>query len=65
MDGFRWGMDDSILGRTHCSHYLGIMKLNRRNYSTPKHDPLNVAKARYATGEIPIEEFNQTKEDLA
>ena len=43
----------------------GITKLSRRDDSTPKHDSLNVAKERYAKGEIPREEFNQIKKDLS
>ncbi|MFC2033606.1 SHOCT domain-containing protein [Chloroflexota bacterium] len=42
----------------------GIMRLSRRNYSTPKHEPLNMAKERYAKGEIPREEFSKIKKDL-
>ena len=43
----------------------GITKLSRRNGSTPKHDPLDVAKERYAKGEISKEEFEQIKKDLS
>ncbi len=43
----------------------GIMKLSQRNGSTPKRDPLDVAKERYAKGEIPREEFEQLKKDLS
>ncbi|MFC1993541.1 SHOCT domain-containing protein [Chloroflexota bacterium] len=43
----------------------GITKLSRRDDSTPKHDPLNVAKERYAKGEISREEFNQIKKALS
>ena len=43
----------------------GITKLSRRDDPTLKHDPLNVAKERYAKGEITREEFNQIKKDLS
>jgi len=43
----------------------GITKLARRGGSTPKHDPLDVAKERYAKGEISREEFEQIKKDLS
>ena len=42
----------------------GITKLSRRNGSTTKHDPLDIAKERYVKGEISGEEFNQIKKDL-
>ncbi len=43
----------------------GIMKFSRRNGSAPKRDPLEIAKVRYAKGEISKEEFEQIKKDLA
>ncbi|MFC1897679.1 SHOCT domain-containing protein [Chloroflexota bacterium] len=43
----------------------GIKKISSRDDSTPKYAPLNVAKERYAKGEIPREEFNQIKKDLS
>ena len=43
----------------------GITKLSGRNGSTPKHDPLDIAKERYVKGEISREEFNQLKKDLS
>ncbi|MFC2011214.1 SHOCT domain-containing protein [Chloroflexota bacterium] len=43
----------------------GIKQLTVRGISTPKHDPLDVAKERYAKGEISREEFNQLKKDLS
>ncbi len=43
----------------------GITKLSGRNSSASKHDPLDVAKERYAKGEISREEFNQLKKDLS
>ncbi len=42
----------------------GITKLNRQNGSSPKHDPLDIAKERYARGEISKKEFEQLKKDL-
>ena len=43
----------------------GISKLSGRGDSTPKRNPLYVAKERYAKGEIPREEFEQLKKDLS
>ena len=42
----------------------GVARLSRRDDGNPKHDPLDVAKARYARGEISREEFEQLKKDL-
>ncbi|MFC1938517.1 SHOCT domain-containing protein [Chloroflexota bacterium] len=43
----------------------GITKLTGRGDSSPKRSPLDVAKERYAKGEISREEFEQLKKDLA
>ena len=42
----------------------GIKKVSERGGSTPKHSPLDMAKERYAKGEISREEFEQIKKDL-
>lgn len=42
----------------------GITKLVRREGFGPKRDPLDVAKERYARGEISRKEFEQLKKDL-
>ena len=42
-----------------------IMRLTRRDDSTPKHEPLDVAKGRYARGEVSREEFEQIKKNLS
>lgn len=43
----------------------GIKKLTERGGSTSKHDPLDVAKERYAKGEISREAFEQLKKALS
>jgi len=43
----------------------GITKFSRRNGSTPKREPMEIAKERYARGEISREEFEQIKKDLS
>ena len=42
----------------------GITRLTRRDNLTTKHDPLDVAKERYARGEINRGQFEQIKKDL-
>ena len=43
----------------------GIIRLSGRNGSRQERDPLDVAKERYAKGEIAKEEFEQLKRDLS
>ena len=43
----------------------GITRLTRREGSSSKHNPLNMARERYARGEISREEFEQIKKDLS
>ena len=43
----------------------GIRKLTQRDGSTLKSNPLDLARERYARGEISREEFNQLKNDLS
>ena len=43
----------------------GISKLVGRGGYTPKRDPIDVAKERYARGEISREDFEQLKKDLS
>lgn len=42
----------------------GIIKITGRDSSTQKRNPLDVAKERYARGEISREEFEQLRRDL-
>jgi putative membrane protein len=42
-----------------------VVKLSKRSDSTPKGTPLDIAKERYAKGEISKQEFEQIKKDLS
>ncbi|MFC2068242.1 SHOCT domain-containing protein [Chloroflexota bacterium] len=42
----------------------GIIKLTKSGENTPTNSPLDIAKQRYARGEINKEEFEQIKKDL-
>jgi putative membrane protein len=43
----------------------GIKKLTERGTSTSKHNPLDIAKERYAKGEISEKEFENIKKNLS
>ncbi|MEE8418611.1 MAG: SHOCT domain-containing protein [Dehalococcoidales bacterium] len=43
----------------------GVKKLTGRNGSSSRQAPLDIAKERYAKGEISEEEFQRLKKDLA
>lgn len=42
----------------------GITRLTRQDLSTTRHIPIEVAKERYARGEINKQDFEQIKKDL-
>jgi putative membrane protein len=42
----------------------GISRLVRHSHSNGKQNPLDIARERYARGEISREEFEQIKKDL-
>ena len=42
----------------------GITRLSKSDMSISKHNPLYVAKGRYARGEVNKKEFEQIKSDL-
>jgi len=43
----------------------GVMKIGKGGSDTSKKDALDIARERYAKGEISKEEFEQIKKDLA
>lgn len=43
----------------------GVKKLTERGGSPSKRDPLDIAKERYARGEISEEEYQRLKKDLS
>lgn len=43
----------------------GITKLTRGENPTPKHNALDIARERYARGDISREEFDRLKKDLS
>ena len=43
----------------------GIKRLTEKSSSNPRHNPLEIAKERYAKGDISREEFEQIKKYLS
>jgi len=42
----------------------GVTRVTRHNFNTGKQDPLDIARERYARGEITREEFEEIKKNL-
>ena len=70
MDGMGWWM---LFGGTWMFIFWGglialiiwvVVKLTKKSDSSLKQNPLNIARERYAKGEISKEEFEQLKKDL-
>ena len=66
--GFGWGMivvPIIILAGVIFLIVWGIKKATERNYSPTRGSPIDIARERYARGEISREEFERLKQDLS
>ena len=59
-----WNMDGISRWWINSIDYMGTMYLSRKNRPISDDSALNIAKGRYARGEITKEEYEQFRKDL-